>query len=147
MLNSSNELKKLSKLVGSMSNCFTKEWQVYQHSRSCVSKDVIRAVEDVVIRAFGAEVPEGLVLRTIVNPQYMALLEIELEYVQKHRPGDNGNIESSTVHSRQIMSGPSNSLISEIHRSPSKRRSRISVKMGHAPLSITFLQGSSGGSS
>ena len=83
-------------------DCFTKEWQGYQYSRSCLSKDAIRAVEDAVMRAFGDEVPEGLILRTDNGPQYisqqfrssMNLLRISLEYIQKHTPEDNGNIES-----------------------------------------------------
>ena len=83
-------------------DCFTKEWQGYNFSRSCLSSDAIRAVEDAVLRAFDAEVPDGLVLRVDNGPQYiarqfrsaMALLEIELEYIQKHTPEDNGNIES-----------------------------------------------------
>jgi len=83
-------------------DCFTKEWQGYQYSRSCLSKDAIRAVEDAVMRSFGDEVPEGLILRTDNGPQYisqqfrssMNLLRISLEYIQKHTPEDNGNIES-----------------------------------------------------
>jgi transposase InsO family protein len=81
---------------------FTKEWQGYQYSRSCLSRDAIMAVEDAVMRAFGGDVPEGLVLRTDNGPQYIArqfrssmnLLGISLEYIQKHTPEDNGNIES-----------------------------------------------------
>ena len=83
-------------------DCFTKEWQGYQYSRSCLSKDAIRAVEDAVMRSFVGEVPEGLILRTDNGPQYisqqfrssMNLLRISLEYIQKHTPEDNGNIES-----------------------------------------------------
>ena len=45
-------------------DCFTKEWQGYSYSRSCLSRDTVRAVEDAVMRAFDEEVPEGLILRT-----------------------------------------------------------------------------------
>ena len=83
-------------------DCFTKEWQGYSYSRSCLSRDAIRAVEDAVVKAFDGEVPEGLVLRVDNGPQYIArqfrrsmkLLRISLEYIQKHTPEDNGNIES-----------------------------------------------------
>ncbi len=83
-------------------DCFTKEWQGYQYSRSCLSRDAIMAVEDAVMRAFDGEAPEGLVLRVDNGPQYIArqfrssmkLLRISLEYIQKHTPEDNGNIES-----------------------------------------------------
>ena len=52
--------------------------------------------------AFNGTVPEGLVLRTDNGPQYishefrnaMKLLRIRLEYIQKHTPEDNGDIES-----------------------------------------------------
>jgi transposase InsO family protein len=36
-------------------HCFTKEWVGYQYSRSCLSRDAIRAVEDAVVKAFGGE--------------------------------------------------------------------------------------------
>ena len=81
---------------------FTKEWQGYQYSRSCMSRDAIRSVENAVLSAFDGPVPEGLVLRTDNGPQYisrefrnaMKLLGIKLEYIQKHTPEDNGDIES-----------------------------------------------------
>ncbi len=81
---------------------FTKEWVGYQYSRSCLSGDAIRAVEDVIVKAFEGRSPEGLVLRVDNGPQYIAqkfrssmkLLRIFLEYIQKHTPEDNGNIES-----------------------------------------------------
>ena len=43
-------------------NCFTKEWQGYSYSRSCLSRDTVRAGEDAVMRVFDGEVPECLVL-------------------------------------------------------------------------------------
>ena len=83
-------------------DCFTKEWQGYNFSRSCLASDAIRAVEDAIMRAFDGEVPKGLILRTDNGPQYvsqqfrrsMNLMGISLEYIQKHTPEDNGNIES-----------------------------------------------------
>ena len=83
-------------------DCFTKEWQGYHYSRSCMAKDAIRSVENAVLMAFNGSVPKGLVLRTDNGPQYiskefrnaMKLLEIKLEYIQKHTPEDNGDIES-----------------------------------------------------
>ena len=74
----------------------------YQYSRNCLSRDAIRAVEDAVMKAFEGRAPEGLVLRVDNGPQYIAqkfrssmkLLRIALEYIQKHTPEDNGNIES-----------------------------------------------------
>ena len=67
-----------------------------------MSKDAIRAVEDAIVKAFEGRVPEGIVLRVDNGPQYIAqkfrssmkLLRIALEYIQKHTPEDNGNIES-----------------------------------------------------
>lgn len=83
-------------------DCFTKEWQGYHYSRSCMAKDAIRSVENGVMNAFDRDVPDGLTLRTDNGPQYissrfrnaMNLLGISLEYIQKHTPEDNGNIES-----------------------------------------------------
>ena len=51
---------------------------------------------------FNGTVPEGLILRTDNGPQYifhefrnsMKLPGIKLEYIQKHTPEDNGDIES-----------------------------------------------------
>ena len=81
---------------------FTKEWQGNHDSRSCIVRDAIRSVENAVLPAFNGTVPEGLVLGTDNGPQYiskefrsaMKLLGIKLEYIQKHTPEDNGNIES-----------------------------------------------------
>jgi transposase InsO family protein len=83
-------------------DCFTKEWQGYHYSRSCMARDAIRSVENAVLMAFNGTVPDGLVLRTDNGPQYisnefrsaMKLLGIKLEYIQKHTPEDNGDIES-----------------------------------------------------
>ena len=81
---------------------FTKEWQGYHYSRSCMGRDAIRSVENAVLLAFNGTVREGPVLRTGNRSQYipkefrsaMKLLGIKLEYIQKHTPEDNGDIES-----------------------------------------------------
>ncbi|MDA8054566.1 MAG: hypothetical protein M0Z77_02800 [Thermoplasmatales archaeon] len=60
------------------------------------------SVDDAVIRTFDGEVPKGLILRTDNGPQYnsqefrnsMNILTIALEYIKKHTPEDNGDIES-----------------------------------------------------
>ena len=83
-------------------DCFTKDWQGYHYSRSCMRKDAIRSVENAVLMAFNGTVPKGLVLRTDNGPRSiskefrsaMKLLGIKLEYIQKHTPEDNGDIES-----------------------------------------------------
>jgi transposase InsO family protein len=83
-------------------DCFTKEWQGFHYSRSCMARDAIRSVENAVLMAFNGSVSKGLVLRTDNGPQYishefrsaMKLLRIRLEYIQKHTPEDNGDIES-----------------------------------------------------
>jgi len=86
-------------------DCFTKEWQGFHYSRSCMAKDAIRSVENAVLMAFKGSVPRYLVLRTNNGPQYtsyefrnaMNLLGIKLELIQRHTPEDSGNIESSTA--------------------------------------------------
>ena len=84
-------------------DCFTKEWQGYHYSRSCMARDAIRSVENAVQMAFNGTAPEGLVLRTKNNyTQFMShefmnarkLLRILLAYVQKYVLEDNVNIES-----------------------------------------------------
>ena len=67
-----------------------------------MARDAAVSVEDAVLRSFDGKVPERLVLRVDNGPQYIArqfrssmkLLRISLEYIQKHTPEDNGNIES-----------------------------------------------------
>ena len=86
----------------SIKDCFSKKWISYEFSRSCTASDCIRAVE----KAYATRFPDGklvhLVLRIDNGPQYiskefresMELLGIRLEYIQKHTPEDNGDIES-----------------------------------------------------
>lgn len=81
-------------------DCYTKEWQEYHYSKSCMARDTIRSAENAVLMAFNGTVPEGLVLRTDNGPKYiphkiataMKLLGIKLECIQKYTPEDNGNI-------------------------------------------------------
>lgn len=64
--------------------------------------DAIRSVENAFLMAFNGSAPAGTVLGTENCPQYisyefrsaMKLLGINLEYIQKRNPEDNGNIES-----------------------------------------------------
>ena len=59
-------------------------------------------MENAVLLAFNGTVPEGLVLKTDNGPQYISkelrsalkFLGINLEYIRKHTPEDNGDIES-----------------------------------------------------
>ncbi|MEM0196010.1 MAG: hypothetical protein QXJ24_06845 [Thermoplasmatales archaeon] len=58
-------------------------------------------MEDAVLRVFDGKVPDGLILRADISPNIsqqfrkaMNILGIRLEFVQKHTPEDNGNIES-----------------------------------------------------
>ena len=130
-------------------DCFTKEWQGYHYSRSCMARDAIRSVENAVLMAFNGTVPEGLVLRTDNGPQYishefrsaMKLLGIKLEYIQKHTPEDHGNIESFHNSTKTDYIWPNEFM--DFHDAP--------IAIGNAfirihPL-IIFLQGSSGRSS
>ena len=101
-------------------DCYTKEWQGFHYSRSCMAKDAIRSVENAVLMAFNGSVPEGIVLRTDNGPQYisrefrnaMKLLCIKLEYIQKHTPEDNGNIESFHNSIKTVTSGQTSSWTS-----------------------------------
>jgi len=86
----------------SIKDCFSKKWISYQFSKTCTARDCIKAVE----KAYAIRFPEGnhhgLILRTDNGPQYISeifketvkLLGIGSEYIQKHTPEDNGDIES-----------------------------------------------------
>ena len=52
--------------------CFTKKWQGFHYSRSCMARDAIRSVENAVLLAFDGSVPKGLVLRIDNGPQYIS---------------------------------------------------------------------------
>jgi transposase InsO family protein len=132
----------------------TKEWQEYHYSRSCMAGDAIRSVENAVLMAFNGSVSKGLVLRTDNGPQYishefrsaMKLLWIKLEYIQKHTPEDNGDIESfhNSIKTDYILPNE----FRDFHDA--------SITIGKALCDynecclhslITFLPGNSGGSS
>ena len=68
-------------------DCSTKEWVGYQYSRSCLSSDAIMAVEDAIVKAF-----EGIARQFKSSIKLLGISH--LEYIQKHTPEDNGNIES-----------------------------------------------------
>ena len=86
----------------SIKDCFTKKWISYEFSRTCTAKDCIKAVEKAYAIRFSNGNPENTVLRTDNGPQYQSeifkntvkLLDIRSEYIQKHTPEDNGDIES-----------------------------------------------------
>ncbi|MEM0134178.1 MAG: hypothetical protein QXU18_02970, partial [Thermoplasmatales archaeon] len=80
---------------------FMKEWQGYHYSMSCMARDAMQSVKNAVLMAFKGTVSRGPVMRTDNGPQYishefrsaMKLLVIKQEYIQKHTPEDNGDIE------------------------------------------------------
>ena len=86
----------------SIKDCFSKKWISYEFSKTCTAKDCIRAVEKACAIRFPDGNPHDLVLRTDNGPQYVSetfkntvkILGIKLEYIQKHTPEDNGDIES-----------------------------------------------------
>ena len=86
----------------SIKDCFSKKWISYEFSRSCMARDAICAVEKAYASRFPETVPHKLILRTDNAPQYVAnafkhsmkILGIGQEYIRKHTPEDNGNIES-----------------------------------------------------
>ena len=86
----------------SIKDCFSKRWISYELSRSCTSKDCIKAVEKAYAMRFQSCLPVRPILRTDNGPQYAAkefrestkFMGIDQEYIQKHTPEDNGDIES-----------------------------------------------------
>ena len=83
-------------------DCFSKRWISYEISRFCTAKDCASAVEKAYMERFPGGMPLSLILRTDNGPQYtagefgesMKILGIRQEYIQKHTPEDNGDIES-----------------------------------------------------
>ncbi len=81
---------------------FSKEWYSYNYSTSCTARDTINAVDDSIIRKFNGKVPDNITLRTDNGPQYISrefneylkLLGISHEYIEKETPEENGDIES-----------------------------------------------------
>jgi transposase InsO family protein len=86
----------------SIKDCFSKKWISYVFSRTCTAGDCIRAIEKAYAIRFPDVKPVHLVLRTNNGPQYVSetfkntvkILGIKSEYIQKHTPEDNGDIES-----------------------------------------------------
>ena len=86
----------------SIKDCFSKKWISYQFSKTCTARDCIKAVEKAYAIRFPNKMPKNLILRTDNGPQYISdifketvkLLGIRSEYIQKHTPEDNGDIES-----------------------------------------------------
>ncbi|EQB65824.1 MAG: integrase core domain-containing protein [Thermoplasmataceae archaeon] len=85
-----------------MSAQFMKEWVSYEFSRTYTGNDCIKAVESVYSNRFPDGNPGQIVLRTDNGPQYVSEifkttvkhLGIRSEYIQKHTPEDNRDIES-----------------------------------------------------
>ena len=86
----------------SIKDCFSKAWISYELSRSCTARDCMKAVEMAYAKRFTSTGPAGLVLRTDNGPQYVArefrepvkIMAIGHEYIRKHTPEENGDIES-----------------------------------------------------
>ena len=86
----------------SIKDCYSKKWISYEFSKTCTAKDCIKAVENAYMIRFPNGGIHNLILRTDNGPQYisrefresMKLLRIRSEYIQKHTPEDNGDIES-----------------------------------------------------
>jgi len=86
----------------SIKDCFSKKWISYEFSKTCTARDCIKAVEKAYAIRFPNKMPKNLILRTDNGPQYISdifketvkLLGIRSEYIQKHTPEDNGDIES-----------------------------------------------------
>ena len=84
---------------------FSKEWYGYNYNTSCTAKDAINAVDavdDSIIRKFNGNIPDNITLRTDNGHQYISkecneylkLLGINHEYIEKETPEENGDIES-----------------------------------------------------
>ena len=70
--------------------------------KTCTARDCIKAVEKACAVRFPEGIPHDLILRTDNGPQYISevfrnpvkIPGIRSEYIQKHTPEDNGDIES-----------------------------------------------------
>ncbi len=86
----------------SIKDCFNKKRISYEFSKTCTAKDWIKAVENVYVIKFPDGNHHELILRTDNGLQYISgklknavkILGIRTEYIQKHTPEDNGDIES-----------------------------------------------------
>ena len=77
----------------------------------------------------------------------MNLLSIALEYIQKHSPEDNGNIESFHNSLKTDYIWPFEFSDYSEASVAIEKLSRTTMSLGHTPQSIIFLQGNSGGGS
>ena len=83
-------------------DAFSKEWYGYNYNTSCTSRDAINAVDNAIIRKFNGIIPDNITLRTDNGPQYISkefnnylkLLGIKHEYIERETPEENGDIES-----------------------------------------------------
>jgi hypothetical protein len=55
-------MQKMITYLMCIKNSFMKEYQRYNYSRSCLPRDVLMYVEDIVLRSFDGEAPEGAIL-------------------------------------------------------------------------------------
>ena len=104
---------------------------------------------------FNGTVPEGLILRTDNGPQYifhefrnsMKLPGIKLEYIQKHTPEDNGDIESFHNSIKTDYIWPNEFMDFHDASIAIGRASQTTMNAGRIHPLIIFLRGSSGESS
>lgn len=83
-------------------DCFTKEWISYLLTSTCNRRDAVRTLEQAYLMAIPDGKVEGLILRTDNGTQFSAkifketvkLFGITQEFIEKHTPEDNGDIES-----------------------------------------------------
>ncbi|WP_287954784.1 IS3 family transposase, partial [Acidiplasma sp.] len=83
-------------------DAFSKEWYGYNYNTSCTARDAINAIDDAIIRKFNGIIPDNITLRTDNGPQYISkefnnylkIMGINHEYIEKETPEENGDIES-----------------------------------------------------
>ena len=83
-------------------DAFSKEGYGYNYNTSCTAKDAINAIDDAIIRKFNGVIPDNITLRTDNDLQYISkefnnylkIMGIKHEYIEKETPEDNGDIES-----------------------------------------------------
>lgn len=93
---------------------FIKEWQVYNCFGSYMSRDIVKSVDDAVLRSVCREATRRMILKTVNGSQYnsqefssfMDITSITPEYIKKHMPIDNGDVESFLVLIRTDCIGP-----------------------------------------
>ena len=83
-------------------NVFSSEWYGYNYNTSCTARDAVNAIDDSIIRKFKGKVPDNITLQTDNGAQYISkefneylkLIGINHEYIEKKTPEKNGDIES-----------------------------------------------------